>query len=82
MATITPTIVVGNIPERYGDGTKRLFVTTESDVLFGFGELEPTTWHKYTRTNNSNLNIGTDFGKVWFWSPDHADNGIYITVGT
>lgn len=81
MTTNTPSLMADNTAKQFGDGTKRLLVTTDSDLLFGFGATEPTVWHKYTSTNNSKLNVGTDFGKIWFWSPIDITNNVYITVG-
>lgn len=81
MATNTATLVANNTAQSYGDGTKVLYVTADSNLLFGFGATEPTVWHKYTKTDNSGLNISADFGKLWLWSPDDITNNVFITVG-
>ena len=78
---IIPTLTANQTAQYYGDGTKPLFITSSHDFFYGFGASEPMAWHRYKNLHNANLNVSTDYGKIWFFTPIGVA-AIYISVGT
>lgn len=55
--------VVGTEPQCVLDGDKSVWITTNGEFYYGFGD-EPDTWHMYYTIKEA-ITFGPEFGKVW-----------------